>query len=370
MDAIYNKDIHRNQGVKKGSGCPSIHPLRCFFTMDIKGWFPIERGIFEQMLAKCRPNCLREVAIMDLCYMAAYREREFYIRGNKVSVKQGQVAISEAELAKRWGWSRGKVQRFIQEEVNEHKIERTTIQQTGQQTGQQTDIKIGQQKRAVVQILTINYEGVIGQQTGQQTEKKQKEIETKTDQQTGQPINKEQYTKETRTESSTEGVGENSADCLKEMLKELMEQNKMLTEQIAELTKPKQRQKKEPSPINAKAREIFVNKYKELCGEDYYWKAKDAGCMSTLLKQIKFSRKSKGMDISDQGIIEGLAAFLDHIKDSFILNHFEVSMLISQYNSIVSAAKGKNDALPSMEIGRIITEYDENKFKNKKTFFT
>ena len=71
--------------------------------------------------------------------LANHKDGYFYKRGVKVEVNRGQLARSQKELADRWKWSRGKVDRFL--------IELKAEQQ------------IVQQKSKVVTLITIiNYD--------------------------------------------------------------------------------------------------------------------------------------------------------------------------------------------------------------------
>ena len=74
----------------------------------------------------------RAQAFIDLFFLAAYKERTFYIRGNKVTVKRGQVSASKALLADRWKWSRNTVQKYLDElqavgKIEQHKSNIVTI---------------------------------------------------------------------------------------------------------------------------------------------------------------------------------------------------------------------------------------------------
>ena len=92
----------------------------------------------------------RAQALIDLYMLAAYTERAFKIRGNKVVVKRGQVAIAEQSLAERWKWARNTVHKFLNE-----------LSACG---------KIAQQKSRVINVLTMNYYGINEQQNEQQNE--------------------------------------------------------------------------------------------------------------------------------------------------------------------------------------------------------
>lgn len=92
----------------------------------------------------------RAQAYIDLYFLAAYKERTFFIRGNRVVVKRGQVAVSKKDLGDRWKWSRNTVQKFLDE--------------------QQAAGKIEQQKSRIITIVTLKNYPQIEQQIEQQNE--------------------------------------------------------------------------------------------------------------------------------------------------------------------------------------------------------
>jgi len=95
-------------------------------------------------------------AWIDLIMLANHKTGTLRKRGIKITVNRGQVGWSERELGDRWGWSRGKVKRFINELEDEHQIE----QQNGPQNINVTSL-----------ITILNYEKY-------QTDEPQNEPET------------------------------------------------------------------------------------------------------------------------------------------------------------------------------------------------
>lgn len=55
----------------------------------------------------------RRQARWDLILIANHKDWYFYVRGNKIEVKRGQVARGERDLSLRWQWSRDKVRGFL-----------------------------------------------------------------------------------------------------------------------------------------------------------------------------------------------------------------------------------------------------------------
>ena len=67
----------------------------------------------------------RYMAYNDLVNLSKHNGRVLYKRGNKVVTQNGQIGTSSRTLAARWQWSRGKVERFLNELNNDGVIEIT-----------------------------------------------------------------------------------------------------------------------------------------------------------------------------------------------------------------------------------------------------
>lgn len=144
----------------------------------------------------------------------------------------------------------------------------------------------------------------------------------------------------------------------------------------AELEEARKEKKKRAKPIpktlGGFARQAFEEYYKEKKGIDYDWSAKDAASMKLLLQRIQRSRENRDVPLpcDDDNMIAALKTFFSYVKDQWLLEHLDVANLNSKYNDVVASAKeqgGRNKG-NSMEVGRIITQYDENKFKQKNFF--
>ena len=129
--------------------------------------------------------------------------------------------------------------------------------------------------------------------------------------------------------------------------KELLEKEEALRVLVEELKKreaelgadsdnPPTKPKKRPNPLNSEARKLFEERYQALFSSNYYWSAKDAGNMSSLLKKLKFQREKKNLPIDDQGVLNALKYLLDSITDGWILENFSVTNINSKFNEIVS----------------------------------
>jgi len=74
------------------------------------GWIKLHRKIQDNPIWD-KPEQLR--AWIDLLLMATHKERTKFINGEEVILEQGEVDASFRYLSKRWNWSVGKVQRFL-----------------------------------------------------------------------------------------------------------------------------------------------------------------------------------------------------------------------------------------------------------------
>lgn len=79
----------------------------------MSGWIKIHRKITENPLYFSEPFN-RSMAWIDMLLLANHSENFFFKRGIRVDVCIGQIGYDVESLAKRWQWSRGKVERFLQ----------------------------------------------------------------------------------------------------------------------------------------------------------------------------------------------------------------------------------------------------------------
>ena len=132
--------------------------------MENKGFIMIDRSILEDDMYFSE-KFTRMQAYMDLCLLAAFKSRSFYIRGNKVELQPMQVAKSVRDLADRWQWSVNKVRGYLYE------LEKGDY--------------IDTQKTSVNQIITIKKYIVVNTQNDTQINT---QTDTQNDTQTDTPI--------------------------------------------------------------------------------------------------------------------------------------------------------------------------------------
>ena len=76
------------------------------------GWISIHRCIWENWIWKDKPFSKGQ-AWIDILLMVNYEKGKVYFRDASYDVERGQKITSELKLAERWGWSRTKVRRFL-----------------------------------------------------------------------------------------------------------------------------------------------------------------------------------------------------------------------------------------------------------------
>lgn len=124
-------------------------------------------------------------------------------------------------------------------------------------------------------------------------------------------------------------------------LKALESELKKREEALAAREQSAGRPKKPPSKLHSEARKVFEEHYQAMFSLDYYWTPKDAGNMTALLKKLKFQREQKDLATDDEGILVALKYLLGSITDGWLLEHFNVANINSNFNEIVSQAKGR-----------------------------
>ncbi len=113
----------------------------------------IDESLFEDKHYFAEPFT-KTMAWIDLLLLANHEDEYIVKRGIKILVKRGTVEYDLDSLAKRWRWSRGKVERYL----------------TGRQTSNQTS---NQKSNVTTLISIVNYEGYLenGSENGKANDK-------------------------------------------------------------------------------------------------------------------------------------------------------------------------------------------------------
>lgn len=213
--------------------------------MENKGFIMIDRSILEDDMYFSE-KFTRMQAYMDLCLLAAFKSRTFYIRGNKVELQPMQVAKSIRDLADRWQWSVNKVRGYLYE------LEKGDY--------------IDTQKTSVNQIITIKKYIVVNTQNDTQINT---QTDTQNDTQTDTPIIK------------NNNVNNENKDIVIEDKSSL---SVSTDEQPTTDTKKKSKASKVPSIISVGDKQIVTDELLR------YWNSAMEGRVISKLKQITEKR--------------------------------------------------------------------------------
>lgn len=92
--------------------------------------------------------------------------------------------------------------------------------------------------------------------------------------------------------------------------------------------------------MQKQAIEIWLVFYKFHTGEKYIFSGKDMFHLKQLLQKVKIKTEERGLEPTEENILNSLKMFLNTVKDPWILSHLEVALINSKFNSLyVSAIK-------------------------------
>lgn len=78
----------------------------------MSGWIKLHRKIIDNPLYFSEPFT-RSMAWIDMLLIANHTDNYFFKRGIRVDIEKGQIGYDLDTLSKRWKWSRGKAERFL-----------------------------------------------------------------------------------------------------------------------------------------------------------------------------------------------------------------------------------------------------------------
>lgn len=90
------------------------------------GWVKLHRQMFSNKLWLSEPFTKAQ-AWVDLFANANHEDGSFWIRGNEIKVKRGQIGWSEITMASRWRWGRQKVRGFLAHLEHEGQIKQQKL---------------------------------------------------------------------------------------------------------------------------------------------------------------------------------------------------------------------------------------------------
>lgn len=84
--------------------------------------------------------------------------------------------------------------------------------------------------------------------------------------------------------------------------------------------------------------EVWFKFYRYKTGEEYVFDGKDGRHIKQLITKIKVKVKEKGIEETDDNIINSFRGFLASLTDPWILDNLEVSIINSKFNIIYAKA--------------------------------
>lgn len=328
--------------------------VKCaYMAKGKKGYVAIPRGIFES-LAPERHRLSKVEAFLYLAYNVRFARAEDVL--SKVPCKKGQIVTSLRKLADAFLWPEAAVRRFLFQLVANDYIVWTSYKRTTVITMKHLadDEDVTEEEKKGDANSDANSDATFDATFDATKHLNNKQLGIRTD-----------ATFDAIFDANGNANGDALARvlCYSYLVKKKEKGNTNVSSRKAGSKKEK--------TLVGKARDVFEEFYHDKINpnDKYYWTAADGNQMGQLLQKIRFSRSQRAMPCEEDDMLNALKALLGSIKNQWLLDHMKVGMLNSQYNEIVAAASGRRSESPSIEVGRIITEYDENKFKNKKDFF-
>lgn len=95
------------------------------------GWIKIHRKITENWIWSADKKASFVQAWIDMILMANYKDLEEYDSGKVITIKKGSFHTTEVGLARRWNWSRDKVDTFLDALQEQNMINRIKIRNKG-----------------------------------------------------------------------------------------------------------------------------------------------------------------------------------------------------------------------------------------------
>jgi hypothetical protein len=104
----------------------------------------------------------------------------------------------------------------------------------------------------------------------------------------------------------------------------------------------------------AKSVDIWFVFYKHHTGETYLFDGKSGMHLKQLLKKVEAKVKQKNMEPNEENILNSLKGFLNSVKDPWILEHLEISLINSKFNSLYVNAVRNNPFTATDRITEIV----------------
>lgn len=87
-----------------------------------------------------------------------------------------------------------------------------------------------------------------------------------------------------------------------------------------------------------KAIEVWFTYYRQKTGQEYIFDGMQGKHLKQLLKKVETKVKQKGMDPTEENVLNSFNGFLHHMKDPWIIEHLEISIVNSKFNILYAKA--------------------------------
>lgn len=259
--------------------------------MKEEGYLPISRKLFEHPFWSEKRVFSYAEAWIDLLRLVRFEANttQLLVGGKMISIGRGEYPASLRHLADLWGWSKNKVDNFLNLLISEGMITKRTAEGT---------------KQTIVSVCKFDEYNFMAAKPGQSSGQRKDSSGTKKGQRRDNTNNINNTNNENNNTPHTP-----QGECL-----------------------------------NSKARFLFEEHFRKVFSSDYYWTAKDAGAMSQIIQKLTFQRKQKNLEISDETLLYALDYLLSSIKEGWIFENFSVTNINSKFNEIISKARNGNNS--------------------------
>ena len=100
----------------------------------------------------------------------------------------------------------------------------------------------------------------------------------------------------------------------------------------------------ENNSLHFRMKKYFIEFFKKQTEIDYFWEAKDASNLKSIIRKIEFVAKQKNDEIDDEKIIKSFHLLMNVAKkDNWILNKLSVAIINMKFNELVSKINFKQN---------------------------
>lgn len=88
--------------------------------------------------------------------------------------------------------------------------------------------------------------------------------------------------------------------------------------------------------------------------EKYQFDGKDGRHLKSLLKKVENKCKEKGIDPTNENVLNSFRGFLFSLKDPWILENLEIAIVNSKFNSLYAKAKRSSPFTRAVDISEAV----------------